>query len=79
MNILKKSAKDKIKGKTLNKGSDLMIKKIAWNTFKNTVDINTFLELKQIENIEKRIENITDNKIINVENIKINNNKIDEL
>lgn len=79
MNILKKSAKDKIKGKTLNKGSDLMIKKIAWNTFKNTGDINTFLELKQIENIEKRIENITDNKIINVENIKINNNKIDEL
>ena len=29
-----------------------MIKKIAWNTFKNTGDINTFLELKQIENIE---------------------------
>ena len=29
-----------------------MIKKIAWNTFKNTGDINTFLELKQIQNIE---------------------------
>ena len=29
-----------------------MIKKIAWNTFKNTGDINTFLELKQMENIE---------------------------
>lgn len=32
-----------------------MIKKIAWNTFKNTGDINAFLELKQIENIEKNI------------------------
>ena len=29
-----------------------MIKKIAWNTFKNTGNINTFLEFKQIENIE---------------------------
>ena len=36
-----------------------MIKKIAWNTFKNTGDINAFLELKQIENIEK---NINENK-----------------
>lgn len=33
-----------------------MIKKIAWDTFKNTGDINTFLEFKQIENIEKNIE-----------------------
>ena len=29
-----------------------MIEKMAWNTFKNTGDINTFLELKQIDNIE---------------------------
>ena len=28
-----------------------MIKKIAWNIFKNTGDINTFLELKQIQDI----------------------------
>ena len=35
-----------------------MIKKIAWNTFKNTGDINTFLEYKQIENIQKNIEKI---------------------
>lgn len=34
-----------------------MIKKIAWNTFKNTGDINTFLELKQIQNIEEQIGN----------------------
>ena len=33
-----------------------MIKKIAWETFKNTGDINTFLELKQIEDIEDKIE-----------------------
>lgn len=51
-----KIAKDKIKGKTLNKGSELMIKKIAWETFKNTGDINTFIELKQIEDIEKEID-----------------------
>ena len=34
-----------------------MIKKIAWNTFKNTGDVNTFLELKQIQNIEQQIQN----------------------
>ena len=33
-----------------------MIKKIAWETFKNTGDINAFIELKQIENIEKGIK-----------------------
>lgn len=32
-----------------------MIKKIAWNTFKNTGDINTFLELRQIENMEQQM------------------------
>ncbi len=42
-----------------------MIKKIAWDTFKNTGDINTFLELKQIENIETNIkqnDKTSDNK-----------------
>lgn len=33
-----------------------MIKKIAWDTFKNTGDVQTFLELKQIENIEEKIQ-----------------------
>lgn len=32
-----------------------MIKKIAWDAFKNTGDINAFLELKQIETIEEQI------------------------
>ena len=29
-----------------------MIKQIAWNTFKNTGDINTFLELVEVQNVE---------------------------
>ena len=32
-----------------------MIKQLAWNTFKNTGDINTFLELVEVENIEKNM------------------------
>ena len=41
-----------------------MIKKIAWDTFKNTGDINAFLELKQIEGIEQTIEQGTNIKDI---------------
>lgn len=33
----------------------LMIEKMAWNTFKKTGNINTFLELKQVENLGKNI------------------------
>ncbi len=44
-----------------------MIKKIAWDTFKNTGDINTFLELKQIENIENNIQKDAQNIIDNTE------------
>ena len=33
-----------------------MIKKIAWDTFKKHWDINTFLEYKQIEDIEKALK-----------------------
>ena len=40
-----------------------MIKKIAWDTFKNTGDINAFLEFKQIENIENSL-NINKSKNI---------------
>ena len=36
-----------------------MIKKIAWNTFKNTGNVNTFLELKQIHNIEAQMQGPT--------------------
>ena len=50
-----------------------MIKEIAWDTFKNTGDINTFLEYKQIENLEngiREIEYIQKITNVNVENIK---------
>lgn len=51
--------KDK-KRKKLFKKKEMMgvIKQIAWNTFKNTGDINTFLELVEVENIEKNINRI---------------------
>ncbi len=32
-----------------------MIKQIAWNTFKNTGNIDTFLEYSQIKDIENNI------------------------
>ena len=50
-----------------------MIKKIAWETFKNTGDIDTFLEFKQIENIEYNIIEI--HNITNM-NLKNKNNEI---
>ena len=47
-----------------------MIKKIAWETFKNTGDINTYLEFKQIEEIEKGIEVEVETE---TQNINLNN------
>lgn len=38
-----------------------MIKEIAWDAFKNTGDINTFLEYKKIEKIEKGIQQVQEN------------------
>lgn len=32
-----------------------MIREIAWNTFKNTGNINTFLEYKKVDEIEEYI------------------------
>lgn len=49
-----------------------MIKQIAWNTFKKTGDINTFLELVEVENIEKNIINGEENNGNNQD--KWNNN-----
>lgn len=52
-----------------------MIKKIAWDAFKNTGDINTFLEYKQIENLEngiKEIQNIQKITNMNVQGINKN-------
>lgn len=33
-----------------------MIKQMAWNTFKNTGNINTFVELMQVEEVENKIK-----------------------
>ena len=33
-----------------------MLKKMAWNTFKNTGSIDTFLELMEVENIERNLK-----------------------
>ena len=35
-----------------------MIKKIAWDTFKNTGNVDTFLELKQFQNIEAQMHSM---------------------
>lgn len=32
-----------------------MIKQMAWNTFKKTGNIDTFLELIEVENLEKQL------------------------
>ena len=45
-----------------------MIEKMAWNTFKNTGNINTFLELKEVENLEKNINGETDGNSKNQRN-----------
>ena len=46
-----------------------MIKKIAWYAFKNTGDINTFLEYRQIENIENEMKETQEiDEKINIEN-----------
>ena len=55
MNKKMENANDK--NKVILKGDELMIKKIAWDTFKNTGDINTFMEFKQIELIENSMNN----------------------
>lgn len=41
-----------------------MIKQLAWNTFKNTGNIDTFMELMALQSLEKNIN-------VN-ENIKVN-------
>lgn len=44
-----------------------MLKKMAWEAFKNTGNIKTFLELKQVENAENQIKNDLKNKDIETE------------
>ena len=52
-----------------------MIKKLAWNTFKNTGNINTFLELTEVENVERDLQKNALNNQINYEKDIYGNNK----
>ena len=47
------------------------MKDLAWNTFKQTGNINSFMEFKQVQNIEKnRLQNNTiEEKFIKEKNI----------
>ena len=47
---------------------DKTTKNLAWNTFKQTGNIDTFMELIQVENIEK-------NMAKNIEEMQYGNNK----
>lgn len=42
-----------------------MIKQMAWNTFKNTGSIDSYLELTKLQNIEKEIQKtgLTENEL----------------
>ena len=33
-----------------------MIKQLAWNTYKNTGNINSYLEFVEVENMEKKLK-----------------------
>lgn len=52
-----------------------MIKKLAWNTFKSTGNINTFLELMEVENVERDLQKNALNNQINYEKDIYGNNK----
>lgn len=54
-----------------------MIKKLAWNTFKNTGNINTFLELVEVESLEKKLSSDSSNNInanLNLKNENLQTN-----
>ena len=42
-----------------------MIKNIAWNTFKQTGNINSYLEYKEVKNIEENLKVPIDEKYKN--------------
>ena len=52
-----------------------MIKKLAWNTFKNTGNINTFLQFMEVENVERDLQKNALNNQINYEKDIYGNNK----
>ena len=40
-----------------------MIKQMAWNTFKNTGDLNTFMDLLDLAHLAKNLNKETDYKV----------------
>lgn len=56
MNKKIKITKDKFKGRVI-----LMLKEMAWTTFKNTGNIHTFLEYIKIRELEKNLGEINGN------------------
>ncbi len=50
-----------------------MLKQIAWNTFKNTGNINTFMELLEVD---KAMEDANDKKLIKDVDITQKNERI---
>ena len=52
-----------------------MIKNIAWNMFKNTGNIDTFLEFKQIKDIEN---NSITNTASTIQKVELNGNDKNE-
>ena len=57
----------------MNRREMLMLKQIAWNTFKTTGNINTMLELLEVDKTFDNIKKSKDNK--NIQNINFINNK----
>ena len=49
-----------------------MIRKIVWETFKNTGNVNTFLELKQFEGVEENVQNqkLIENNIKQIQKVE---------
>lgn len=54
---------------------EFKIQDLAWNTFKQTGDINTFMELKMIDNISENIQKNQNLINIDYKNCRIKENK----
>lgn len=56
-----------------------MIKNIAWNMFKNTGNIDTFLEFKQIRDLENNNANtVLNNDITTFQKVELNGDNKNE-
>ena len=71
LNFYEKIAKDKSKQEKIRRVV-FMLKKLAWNTFKNTGDINTYMEFSKVIDLEKQLE-LEQNAYGNIQNERDNN------